>query len=64
MKMDVLKNKLSENKIVIADEDILHWLSIQIASISYKINFREFKTILNNILLDVSGLQIIKNYLI
>lgn len=58
-----LKNKLTENKIVIADEDILHWLSIQIASISYKINFREFKTIIKNILLNVSGVKIIKNYL-
>ncbi|MHC0442760.1 glycosyltransferase family 2 protein [Flavobacterium sp. 3-210] len=58
-----LKNTLAKNKIIIQDKDILHWLSVQIASISYKINFSDFKAIIDNILLDVSELIIIKNYL-
>ncbi len=52
-----LNNKINDN-------DISYWFCMQIASISYQINFKKLKKMIDSIGLHISSFELIKHYLI
>jgi glycosyltransferase involved in cell wall biosynthesis len=59
-----LKKTASENNIEIPDERLLHWFSIQIASIDYKLGFKQHHNLIKKLELHVDFISIIKNFII
>lgn len=59
-----LKQTAVENKIIIADADILYWFSIQLASIEYKLDLNSYNDFIKKCCLKVKTFTIIKYFLI